>query len=552
MRFVLFLAAFLLITGRGEARAPDELIIGVTQFPSTFHPNIDSMLAKSYILGMTRRPFTSYDADWKLICLLCPRLPTIENKLAKLELTPGGKKGVAVTFAIHPRAKWGDGVPVTARDVQFTWKVGRHPRSGVSGLEFYRSLYAIDVLDQRTVTLHFDRRTFAYNDVGGFEMLPAHLDEKIFEDDPADYKFRTKFDRDTTNKGLYFGPYRITTVAPGAHVVLEPNPSWWGKKPYFKRIIVRVISNTAALEANLLSDAIDMIAGELGLSVDQAIAFEKRHAKRFNIIFKPGLIYEHIDLNLDNPILKDQRVRQALILGIDRAAISSQLFAGRQPVAHSSVNPLDWVHDAKVPKYAHDPKRAAALLDAAGWKRQGRGVRRNAKGEKLAFELMSTAGNRSRELVEQVLQSQWKRLGLEIRIRNEPARVFFGQTVTRRKFKAMAMFAWISAPESVPRATLHSKHIPTQANNWGGQNYTGFRNAEMDQLIENIETELDRDKRRRLWARFQAIYAHELPVLPLYFRANAHILPKWLSGIRPTGHQGSTTLWVEDWGRGAR
>ena len=242
-------------------------------------------------------------------------------------------------------------------------------------------------------------------------------------------------------------------------------------------------------------------------------------------------------------------MRQALILGIDRAAISSQLFAGRQPVAHNSVNPLDWVHDDGIVKYAHDPKRARALLDAAGWKRRGRGIRRNAKGEKLAFELMSTAGNRSRELVEQVLQSHWKRLGIEIRIRNQPARVFFGQTVTQRQFKAMAMFAWISAPESVPRATLHSKHIPTEANNWGGQNYTGFRNAEMDRLIEAIETELDRDKRRRLWARFQAIYATELPVLPLYFRANAHILPKWLGGVRPTGHQGSTTLWVEQWNR---
>ena len=207
------------------------------------------------------------------------------------------------------------------------------------------------------------------------------------------------------------------------------------------------------------------------------------------------------------------------------------------------------MHDDGIVKYAHDPKRARALLDAAGWKRRGRGIRRNAKGEKLAFELMSTAGNRSRELVEQVLQSHWKRLGIEIRIRNQPARVFFGQTVTQRQFKAMAMFAWISAPESVPRATLHSKHIPTEANNWGGQNYTGFRNAEMDRLIEAIETELDRDKRRRLWARFQAIYATELPVLPLYFRANAHILPKWLGGVRPTGHQGSTTLWVEQWNR---
>ena len=63
------------------------------------------------------------------------------------------------------------------------------------------------------------------------------------------------------------------------------------------------------------------------------------------------------------------------------------------------------------------------------------GVRHDAGGEPLSLELMTTAGSRTRELVEQVLQSQWKRLGIDIRIRNEPARVFFGETVSRRKLR---------------------------------------------------------------------------------------------------------------------
>ena len=75
-------------------------------------------------------------------------------------------------------------------------------------------------------------------------------------------------------------------------------------------------------------------------------------------------------------------------------------------------------------------------------------MRHNAAGEPLTLELMSTAGNRTRELVEQVLQSQWQRLGIDVRIRNEPARVFFGETVAKRKFNAMAMFAWISSPKT--------------------------------------------------------------------------------------------------------
>jgi peptide/nickel transport system substrate-binding protein len=290
-----------------------------------------------------------------------------------------------------------------------------------------------------------------------------------------------------------------------------------------------------------------MIAGELGLTIDQALAFEKRRSGRFDITYKPGLAYEHIDLNLDNPILADRRVRRALLHGLDRRAISEKLFAGRQPVADSNVNPLDWVHADDTPRYAFDPDKAAALLDEAGWTVAEDGIRRNAAGEPLTIQIMTTAGNRTRELVEQVLQSQWKQLGIDARIRNQPARVFFGQTVSERKFPAMAMFAWISAPESVPRTTLHSDHIPTADNNWSGQNYTGFKNVEMDALIEQIEVELDRDKRRELWRRLQHIYAEELPALPLYFRANPYILPQWLTNLRPTGHQYPTTLWVEEW-----
>ena len=119
----------------------------------------------------------------------------------------------------------------------------------------------------------------------------------------------------------------------------------------------------------------------------------------------------------------------------------------------------------------------------------------------------------------------------------------------KRKFEAMAMFAWISSPEGVPRTTLHSDDIPSTENNWSGQNYTGYKNPDMNALLEVIETELDCDKRKKLWEKLQEIYANDLPVLPLYFRANAFILPKWLEGITPTGHQFPTTLWVEDWTR---
>jgi peptide/nickel transport system substrate-binding protein len=528
------------------ALAKDELTIGITQFPSTFHPSIDAMMAKTFILGMAERPFTAYDQSWKLVCMLCIELPTFENGLAKREKTPDGKDGIALTYTIQPKATWGDGVPVTTKDVLFTWNVGREPKSGMGPVELYRRILKIDPVDDKTFVMHVDRITFDYNGIDDFRVLPAHLEQAAFED-PTQYRTHTRFDTDTTNPGLYFGPYRITRVSPGAFVVLEPNPTWYGAAPFFKRIVVKAIENTSALEANLLSGGVDYIAGELGLTIDQALAFQAKHPDEYRYVYKPSLTYEHVEFNLENPILADLRVRRALALALDRNAVNNRLFGGRQPPATSFVTPLDWVYAKDLPGYPYDAKQAAAVLDDAGWLIGPGGVRQNAAGAKLSLELMSTAGNRIRELVEQVLQSQWKAVGVDVRIRNEPARVFFGDTVTHRKFSAMAMFAWISAPENVPRSTFHSAEIPSAANGWSGQNEKGYRNAEMDQLIDEAEVELDRGKRRLIWHRIQEIFLTDLPEIPLFYRADPYIIPTWLEGIAPTGHQDPTSLWVETW-----
>jgi peptide/nickel transport system substrate-binding protein len=525
-----------------------ELAIGITQYPSTLNPLIDAMLSKSYVLGLAYRPITTYDADWKLVCLLCTELPSIENGRAVPVDLEGGKRGIDLTYTIRPDATWGDGRPVTTEDVMFSYDVGRNPLTGVPGREIYDRISRVDVQDEKTFTLHLNKLIFNYA-ANTFDLLPAHLERAAFTD-PAQYRTRSLYVTDPTNPGLYNGPYRIAEVVPGSHIALERNAAWKGPKPPFDRIVVRSIENTAALEANLLSGQLDMISGEAGIPLDQALAFEKRNGDRFTILYKPGLSYEHIDLNLDNPVLRDRRVRQALLFGLDRETINRKLFAGRQPVADTFVNPLDWVHTAEgVQHYAYDPAKAKALLDEAGWAvRAGGGgdIRVNAQGDRLSFDLSTTAGNRSREAVAQVVQSQWRQLGIDARLRNEQPRVLFGETLPRRRFDA-AMFAWISAPESVPRTTLHSTEIPRAENGYGGQNSTGFANPEMDGLIDAIEVELDREKRAALWRRVQQIYADDLPVLPLYFRADPYILPKWLKGVIPTGHLAPTTLWVETW-----
>lgn len=541
----LVLAALLCVPW-GAAAAHDQLRIGIVQFPATLNPDIDVMAAKNYVLGFALRPFTVFDADWRLVCLLCTELPTFANGRAVKTELPGGKTGVDLTYTIRDGAMWADGVPVTTDDVKFTYEFGRNKDSAVANAEMYREILGVDIRDAKTFTLHWDRLGYNYAAIDDFVLLPAHVERDAFAD-PAQYRVRTRYATDPTNPGLYNGPYRVSEFAAGSHVVLEPNPHWPGPAPYFKRITVRAIENTAALEANLLSGTIDMAAGEIGLPLDEALAFDQRHGSDFTIIYKPGLTFEHVDCNLDNPVLADLRVRRALLLGLDRATIVKTLFAGKQAVADSFVAPQDAGFTDDVPKYPYDPAKAKQLLEAAGWHAGPDGTRRNADGKTLSLELATTAGNRSRELVEQVLQSQWQAIGVDIRIHNEPARVLFGETLPQRRFD-LAMYAWMSAPENSPRSIFRSDEVPNAANGYAGENLSDYRNPEMDRTIDALETELDPAQRKALWAALQRLYATDLPSLPLYFRSDAYILPKWLSGVRPTGNQYPTTLWSTGWG----
>src|SRR5215211_7054935 len=105
-RLAALLALLLLAVATTAAQARERLTIGLGQFPSNLNPNIDSMAAKSYVLGLTQRPLTTYDAKWELVCMLCTGLPTLENGRAVVEPQEDGTKGVALTYTIRPDARW--------------------------------------------------------------------------------------------------------------------------------------------------------------------------------------------------------------------------------------------------------------------------------------------------------------------------------------------------------------------------------------------------------------------------------------------------------------
>jgi peptide/nickel transport system substrate-binding protein len=526
----------------------DTLTIGIAQFPSSLQPDIDAEVVRSYAMGFVIRQITAFDASWQNSCLLCTEVPTLANGLARVEDRADGKKGMAVTIKLKPDLAWGDGQPVTAADIAFTWKLGSDPNSGFSNPNPWNRATSVDVVDARTAVLHLDRVRSDYNQWD--QILPEHIEGPVVAKaaGAGDYINATTYNHAPLTPGLYDGPYLIAGYDSGAQIVLEPNPHWSGTKPGFRRIVLRHIENTAALQANLLSGDVDMVAGEgIGLTIDQVLALQKQHPDQFHYEFKPSLTYEHIDLKNENPLLADVRVRRALLMAMDRRTMVDRLFHGQQPVAVTWVNPLSPYYDAAIPVVAFDLPGARALLREAGWTPGPDGICRDAAGTRLSFEFGTTAGNRLRELQEQVLQSNLKNACVEITLKNEPARTFFGETLKKRSFTGMMMYAWSSNVTESPLRTLGSGQIPTAANNWGGANYPGFSNPKMDADIEAAEDELDPAKQKLIWADMQRIYAEQLPALPLFYRAEAHVTPPWLRGYVPTGQGDLTTFWAENW-----
>ena len=543
------LLALLLVFTAFPALALDELVIGMSTAPGTMNPVLSSMLATVFVNSMTGRPMTGFDADWKLVCFVCTELPTIDNGRARIvELPPDEKgnarKGIEVDYELRPMT-WADGQPLTASDFKFTVEVGQNPKSGVPSGEDFRRILKFDIKDDRHFTLTRDRVTFDYNSFDSMP-LPAHIEKPIFDADPAQYRIRTAFDSDPANPGLAFGPYRIVELVPGSRIALERNPHWTGTPPAFRRVLLKAFENSASLQANLLSGNVDYIPGESGLSLDQALAIGERYADRYDVVFKPSLAYAHIDTNLDNPLLKDRRVRQAILMSIDRKAISDKLFSGKQPVADGNLNPLDPMFSAAARHYEFDPAAAARLLDAAGFLRSTNGIRQNEQGQRLSLVLAYASGNRVSDELAQVIQSELRQAGIELRLKAAPARIYFA-ALNQRDFDSLAMYSWVTSPQNVPRTTLHCDEIPTKQNGWSGQNFPGYCNPEMDKALDGAERELDSARRRAFFAEIERLYAEDLPVLPLYFRVDNFVIPKPLKGVTPTGNQFSSTLWIETW-----
>lgn len=538
--------SFVLHVPSAEAVSNDSMTVGIAAEFENLNPIIGQQGATRYMLYLAWRPLVVLDLDGKWQPMMIKTIPTIENKMAKHK-----GEGLETTFELIDGAKWGDGTPMSCADIELGWKVGlsknvsnpnREPSENISGVTW-------DPKAPKKCTVTFIKTNFDYYNNYPYP-LPSHIEGPIFEkfkEKEGGYEQNSAYTKNPSNPGLYDGPYMISEVKLGSHLTFVPNPNFHGQKPSIRRIIMKLVPNNATMEANIRSGNIDMISSPAGFSVDQAVDFEKKIAAEhlpYKVIFEDGLLYAHIDVNLDNPILSDLKVRKALSHAFNKKDIIDSFLYGRgKPALHLYTEKDPWYTD-KVSSYKYSKRDAAKLLDEAGWKMGSNGVREK-NGKKLSLTVIGASGSSLNEKIEAYLQSQFKAVGIELVIKNEPPRVFFGETVKARRFD-LALFSWMSIPENSPRSVLHSSMIPDK-NGGGGQNFTGYKNAEVDKMIDSLEHELDAKKRAELGRKIAVAYTRDIPVIPVYYRPNSTVIPAALKNFRLSGHLYYETLYAENW-----
>jgi peptide/nickel transport system substrate-binding protein len=535
---------------KGADKAPaavnkKSITIGISQEPDSLFMPFKEMMASEEVARTNPYTLTIFDEDWSLIPWAAKEIPTLEN--GKLELfEEGGVQKMRTTWEIRDEFYWADGKPLTADDFVFSHELILDPDQEVIDRTVDEKIESMEAKgeNRKTLVVKWKEPYAYYHNYRQHTCVPKHIIEPIYRANPKELK-KHPFGQ----KPILAGSYTIKEWVPGSHIIANKNPHAKGfLVPTLDEIIWRIIPKTNTLEANLVSGTVDAIS-PLGLTLDQALLFEKRHKEKFDFHYAEGLVWEHIDFNMDNEILKDVRVRQALAHAADRAGISKQMFEGKQPVAHATEPPRSPYYNPDVRKYDYSPEKAGALLDEAGWKVGKKGIREK-DGKPLKLTIMTTSGNKTREQVEVLLQSQWRKVGIEIEIKNQPAKVFFGETLRHRKYDHMAMYAWTKDPVSLSDTLWRCDYIPSKKNSFQGQNQPGWCNQEAHDLLVAGSKELDDKKRAEIGKKFEAIWAEELPALPLFFRVNASVTKKGLKNWKPTGTLQAVTWNAHKWGWG--
>ncbi len=423
---------------------------------------------------------------------------------------------LSYTFYLRNDVCFSDGHPLTAKDVKFTFDKLMDPPTDAPHLKnYYMDVESCEIIDKYTVRYHCKKPYYQHAVMLGLlEILPEHIyGQGDFNNHP------------NNRNPIGSGPYVLKEWQTGLQLVLERNPNYWRKnegQPYFDRIVYQIILDDNASFLKLRRGDLDYMAirSEDWVRRGQSETF----LNKFNIFIYPRPAYNYIGWNLRNPVLKEQVVRHALTMLLNREQIIEKLYYGMAEPIDSPFMPGTPEYHSEIKRWKYDPEGAKKLLDGADWIDHDRDGIRDKNGIALSFEVMTTNSNPIAERILTVYQEDLKRAGIQMQIRQlEWASLL--ERVDARNFDAVLM-GWQMPPDPDPYQVWHSSQAEK------GSNYVGFINEEADRLIEQARISFDRQERIQLYRRFQEIVNEAQPYTFLMAPKAITAVDKRVHGIR--------------------
>jgi len=237
-----------------------------------------------------------------------------------------------------------------------------------------------------------------------------------------------------------------------------------------------------------------------------------------------------IFLNLDDPqvpFFQDVEIRRALMMGIDRQRMITQLNDGQATLAHGPVFPGSWAYYDGVEKIEYDPEGAINILRAAGYTipASGSQVRTNEEGQSLSFDLVYPQGEKNDQLAA-AIAADWEVLGVEANLEPVAPENILSDYLDPRDYQAALVEINLTrSPDPDPYPFWDQAQIT------GGQNYAQWNDRQASEYLEEARVTLDRSERIRLYNNFQVRFASELPALPLFYQIYNYGIDQRVNGV---------------------
>lgn len=499
---VLFFLMFFFVFPAQAERSVDAYVDSGLGDARVLIPLYADDVASSGISRLVYSGLTKLDGD----------LLVVPDLASSWEIEEGGK---IITFYLRDDVKWHDGEPFTARDVAFTYETALDPASASPYIASYCDIERIEVLSDHKIRFYYSKPYAPALSRFGMGILPEHLmgEEPNLRDSAY------------ARRPVGTGPYRFVEWISGQHMILEAFQDYYQGPPGLGIYVYRIIPDQAVQFLELLSGGIDSMA----LTPHQYFsrARTEKAERRLDRYKYLSHSYTYLGYNMEDPVLSDKRVRQALSYAIDEEEMIDSVLLG---LGEKCTGPFlkgtpYYATDAR--DYDHDIEKARELLKQAGWRPEGPGGRLFKDGRELRMSIATNQGSSVREQIATVVQAQWERLGVRTDIRVVSWAAFLDQFIGKKNFQVV-LLGWTIPAEPDPYTVWHSA-----SSGPGGLNFVSYSNPEADDLIEKGRREFDREKRAEIYRDLHRLIAEDCPYTFLFFPYSTMAIDKRIKGIEP-------------------